>query len=135
METRRSLLRHNFAIQLLGTEPGFFKARRYLYHCVHCKWTFLVNDADRCTITAVDSECRPLQPEDARLRLLTFDQGPCPVAADVENCKGRLVEEDSGAARPIRIKRSRRAGAHDEPRPALQLVQIRRPRRLEPDAG
>ena len=39
-----NVLRHNFAIWVMGRRPGWFKPQRYMYRCLRCKWAFMVND-------------------------------------------------------------------------------------------
>ena len=39
-----NVLRHNYAIWVMGRRPGWFKPQRYMYRCLRCKWAFMVND-------------------------------------------------------------------------------------------
>ena len=72
-------LRHNFAIWVLGRNPGFWKPQRYMYRCVRCKWTFVINDGKSGVIRAVANDNgTSITPEEARARLATFAEGPCP---------------------------------------------------------
>jgi hypothetical protein len=71
-------LRHDFIIKSMGRLPGFFKPHRYLYVCMRCKWSFMVNDGRRGVITALDRDRNPLNASEARERLKTFEIGPCP---------------------------------------------------------
>jgi hypothetical protein len=71
-------VRHDFVIKSMGRLPGFFKPHRYLYVCMRCKWSFMVNDGKRGVITALDRDRNPVNGADARERLKTFEIGPCP---------------------------------------------------------
>ncbi len=71
-------LRHDFVIKSMGRLPGFFKPHRYLYVCMRCKWSFMVNDGRRGVITALDRDRNPLKAVEAGERLKTFEVGPCP---------------------------------------------------------
>jgi hypothetical protein len=68
-------LRHNFAIKALQ-KPGLFKPRPYLYICVRCRYTFLVNRR-RGSIEALDRERRLIPEPENSARLATFAEGPC----------------------------------------------------------
>lgn len=69
-------LRHSFAIKALE-KRGIFKPRPYVYICLRCRYTFLVNER-RGSIVALDRKAQPIpEPENSR-RLATFAQGPCP---------------------------------------------------------
>jgi hypothetical protein len=69
-------LRHNFAIKALQ-KPGIFRPRPYLYICVRCRYTFLVNER-RGSIVALDRKGQTIpEPENSR-RSATFAEGPCP---------------------------------------------------------
>src|SRR5580658_5054435 len=81
MKRRPIKMPHNYSIQVLGKLPGMFSPKRYLYHCVRCKWSFVINDSRRGAITAVNADGRPLPGEEANKRMLTFHQGPCPELA------------------------------------------------------
>jgi hypothetical protein len=123
--------RHDFWIQPLGKQPGLFRPQRYLYQCLRCSWAFMVNDAGRGIITALDSDSDQLHPEEALRRLRTFEQGPCPsLMAMDEFDAGR--ERDEPAAAPIRVAvRPNRVGSRGASRADLWLVPPRRPQ-LEP---
>ena len=71
-------MHHIFAIKVLDKLPGLFKPHRYLYHCVRCKWSFVVNDGRRGTITPVDGDGNALARDEALKRAATFALGPCP---------------------------------------------------------
>jgi hypothetical protein len=70
------VLRHNFAIWVMGRRPGWFKPQRYMYRCLRCKWAFMVNDDHSGSVrVAGDKE---INPAEAQRRLATFVEGPCP---------------------------------------------------------
>jgi len=70
--------RHEYVVKSLGRLPGLLKPHRYVYLCLRCKWTFVVNDGRRGVISAVDHDLAPLSPEEAVERLASFSAGPCP---------------------------------------------------------
>jgi hypothetical protein len=69
---------HLFAIKVLDKLPGFFKPQRYLYHCVRCKWSFVVNDGRRGALRPVPENGTPLSRDEVVARAATFAAGPCP---------------------------------------------------------
>ena len=69
-------MRHNFAIEPLGP-IGRFKAQRYLYFCIHCRWFFLVEGWKAC---ALDQSSQPLSEPENGERVSTFAVGPCRAA-------------------------------------------------------
>jgi hypothetical protein len=70
-------LRHNFAIWVMGRKPGWFKPQRYMYRCLRCKWSFVINDERRGSIRVAADTPGMTAEEEAR-RLATFADGPCP---------------------------------------------------------
>ena len=70
--------RHEYVIKSLGRLPGLLKPHRYVYLCLRCKWTFVVNDGRRGVISAVDHDLAPLPELEAAERLASFTAGPCP---------------------------------------------------------
>ena len=69
-------LRHSFVVKALE-KRGMFTPRPYVYICLRCRYTFLVNER-RGSIVALDRKAQPIaEPENSR-RLATFAQGPCP---------------------------------------------------------
>jgi hypothetical protein len=73
-------MRHEFAIKDLGAGAGWFKAHRYIYFCVHCRWTFLVVNRRGDTI-AVDEAGQPLPEAENLRRQTSFALGPCEAAS------------------------------------------------------
>ena len=69
---------HLFAIKVLDKLPGLFKPRRYLYHCVRCKWSFVVNDGRRGALRPIPDNGTPLTRDEVVARAETFAAGPCP---------------------------------------------------------
>jgi len=69
---------HLFAIKVLDKLPGFFKPRRYLYHCVRCKWSFVVNDGRRGALRPIAEDGITLTRDEVVARGSTFAAGPCP---------------------------------------------------------
>ena len=84
-------LRHNFVIKALE-KPGIFKRRPYVYICLRCRYTFLVNER-RGSIVALDRKAKPItEPENSK-RLATFAQGPCPAFEPVAQRRNRKTIE------------------------------------------
>ena len=73
-----NVLRHNFAIWVMGKRPGFFKPQRYMYRCLRCKWAFMVNDDHRGALRVARDDGLAVSAEEAQRRLATFERGPCP---------------------------------------------------------
>lgn len=73
-------MRHEFAINDLGAAAGWFKAHRYLYFRVHCRWTFLVVNR-RGDAIALDEAGQPLPVEENLRRQASFALGPCEAAS------------------------------------------------------
>jgi hypothetical protein len=69
---------HLFAIKVLDRLPGLFKPHRYLYHCVRCKWSFVVNDGRRGALRPIPENGTPLSRDEVVARAATFASGPCP---------------------------------------------------------
>ncbi len=71
-----NVLRHNFAIWVMGRRPGWFKPQRYMYRCLRCKWAFMVNDDHSGSLRVADDTA--ISAAEAQRRLATFVAGPCP---------------------------------------------------------
>ena len=93
--------RHNFAIEHLGQPAGWFKPHMYRYYCVHCRWMFRVENR-RGDAIAVGTDDAPLPEPENRLRIATFQAGPCP-AASVQALPPLSL------AHPVRRSRKRRS--------------------------
>jgi hypothetical protein len=79
MKIRSNLvLRHNFAIWVMGRRPGWFKPQRYMYRCLRCKWAFVINDERRGSIRVAADKVAELSREEELRRIATFTDGPCP---------------------------------------------------------
>jgi hypothetical protein len=81
---------HLFAIKVLDKLPGLFKPRRYLYHCVRCKWSFVVNDGRRGALRPIPENGTPLTREEVVARAETFAAGPCPAMRAVTEASLRV---------------------------------------------
>lgn len=77
-QTTQMMMPHLYAIKVLDKLPGFFKPHRYLYHCVRCKWSFVVNDGRRGALRPVAEEGTTLTRDEVVARASTFAAGPCP---------------------------------------------------------
>jgi hypothetical protein len=93
--TMSATMHHVFSIQMLDQLPGLFKPHRYLYHCARCKWSFVVNDGRRGTITPVDGDGHPLASDEALKRSATFALGPCP-GLQVLNLEPKPMQSSNG---------------------------------------
>lgn len=80
---------HLFAVKALEKLPGLFKPRRYLYYCARCRWSFIVNDGGRGTLTPLHDNGEPLPHETAVARAETFASGPCPAMRKVAEAHSR----------------------------------------------
>jgi hypothetical protein len=72
------VLRHNYAIWVMGRRPGWFKPQRYMYRCLRCKWAFIINDERRGAIRVATDTTGELSREEELRRIATFTDGPCP---------------------------------------------------------
>jgi hypothetical protein len=73
-----NVLRHNYAIWVMGRKPGWFKPQRYMYRCLRCKWAFMVNDDHSGSLRVAADEAGPLNAAEEKRRLDSFVSGPCP---------------------------------------------------------
>jgi hypothetical protein len=73
-----NVLRHNFAIWVMGRRPGWLKPQRYMYRCLRCKWAFVINDERRGSIRVAADRAGELTREEELRRIATFTDGPCP---------------------------------------------------------
>jgi hypothetical protein len=76
IDSNRDVLRHNFAIWVMGRRPGWFKPQRYMYRCLRCKWAFMVNDDHSGSLRLAGEE--NVSAPETRRRLESFVAGPCP---------------------------------------------------------
>ena len=83
-------IRHLFAIKEVGKLPGLFGARRYLYHCARCKWSFVINDGRRGVLTPIGDHGEPLAHDEAVARAATFALGPCPAMRVLHEARPHL---------------------------------------------
>jgi hypothetical protein len=70
-------MRHMFALQPLE-ESAFGE---FLCHCVRCKWTFQIAP-ERVSVVAINNVGEPIEGAEARKRIATLAEGPCPAFAD-----------------------------------------------------
>ena len=86
---------HMFTVQALDKLPGLFMPRRYLYHCMRCKWSFVVNDGRRGALRPIADGITPLTHDEAVARAATFAAGPCPAMRVVAEANIRLNDNGS----------------------------------------
>jgi len=77
MKVTTNTLRHNFAIWVMGRKPGWFQPQRYMYRCLRCKWSFVINDERRGSVR-VAADTPGMTAEEESRRIATFTDGPCP---------------------------------------------------------
>ena len=95
-----NVLRHNFAIWVMGRKPGWFKPQRYMYRCLRCKWAFMVNDEHSGSVRVATDSAGELTAAAEQRRLASFVDGPCPgYGATVE------VAEELQTAKPVPMRR------------------------------
>jgi len=88
--------RHEFVIGPLFKSPLFDRPAR-LYHCLGCRWTFLVCSSQ---VVALDEDSNPILRAKSADRFRTFEDGPCPALATL------TLALPNGTAKPA-IKRWR----------------------------
>ena len=103
-------MRHMFSIKTLDRLPGLLGARRYLYHCARCKWSFIVNDGRRGVLTPLDDHGQALAHDEAIARAATFALGPCPAMHRL--AEAHLNGNQSNGDVPARTQTSVRAELH-----------------------
>jgi hypothetical protein len=104
LREKETILRHNFAIWVMGKRPGFFKPQRYIYRCLRCKWAFMVNDEHRGALRVARDDGVELSDEEAQRRLATFELGPCP--GYQSNADRRAVHAPAARVIPMRKQMS-----------------------------
>ena len=104
-----NVLRHNFAIWVMGRKPGWFKPQRYMYRCLRCKWAFVVNDDYRGSVRIAADRAGECTPEEEARRLATFADGPCPgykpeqtPVAEARISNVVQMRRENRAAKPVR---------------------------------
>ena len=107
MKIRAKLpLKHNFAIWVMGRRPGWFKPQRYMYRCLRCKWSFVVNDGRRGALRPIPENGTPLTRDEVVARAETFAAGPCPAMRKVT--EAHLHLNGSNGHVPAHAESSRR---------------------------
>jgi len=89
--------RHEFVIGPLFHSPLFDRQAR-LYHCVGCRWTFLVCGSQ---VVVLDADSKPMTRADSGDRFSTFENGPCPALTMLES-----TAPDSSRAAAIAPRRN-----------------------------
>jgi hypothetical protein len=86
-------LKHNFVIQLLK-KSGFFQPQPYVYFCIRCRFTFLVNQT-RGSVVAVNSGGKPLSDQEIRRVPQPFFKAPVPLwNPRIEDCLADRCDMD-----------------------------------------
>lgn len=99
---RNNVLRHNFAIWVMGRKPGWFKPQRYMYRCLRCKWAFMVNDEHSGSVRVAADTAGELSAAEEHRRLASFVEGPCP------GYQAGTEEVESQATNVIPLRRENR---------------------------
>ena len=107
-QTMQTKTPHLFAIKTLDKLPGLFKPRRYLYHCVRCKWSFVVNDGRRGALRPISENGAPLTSEEVAARAETFAAGPCPAMRKVTEAHLHLNGSNGNGYLPAQAESYRR---------------------------
>jgi len=108
MKVNTNVLRHNFAIWVMGRRPGWFKPQRYMYRCLRCKWAFIVNDERRGSVRVAADRAGQISREEEVRRIATFTGGPCPGYQSTE-----VAEELPANVVPIRRENRQAKAARD----------------------
>ncbi len=105
-----NVLRHNFAIWVMGRRPGWFKPQRHMYRCLRCEWTFMVNDEYSGSVRVAADTMGELTAAEEQRRLASFTSGPCPGYQ-----AAAAAAEESQPATVILMRRENRPAktAHD----------------------
>ncbi|HTW88763.1 MAG TPA: hypothetical protein VMD75_12240 [Candidatus Binataceae bacterium] len=108
-------MRHEFAINDLGAEAGWFKGHRYVYFCVRCRWTFLVVNR-RGDAIALNEAGQPLPEAENLRRQASFALGPCEAASQWQPIAAshQPAATSSRPAPGYQIERKRRAATVGE---------------------
>ena len=114
-QTSQTKMPHMFAIKVLDKLPGLFKPRRYLYHCVRCKWSFIVNDGRRGALRPIADGIMPLSRDEVVARAATFAAGPCPAMRVVAEASIRLNGNGNGANRDAAVHAETQARSQLDP--------------------
>ncbi len=99
---------HLFSIKVLDKLPGLFKPHRYLYHCVRCKWSFVVNDGRRGALRPIAEDGTPLTRDEVVARGETFAAGPCPAMRVVTEASVHFNGNGSNGHAPAFAEDARR---------------------------
>lgn len=103
-----NVLRHNYAIWVMGRRPGWFKPQRYMYRCLRCKWAFMVNDDHSGSVRVAGD--RDINAAETQRRLESFVEGPCPgYHAETEEVVAENVISMRRENRQIKRARNARA--------------------------
>jgi hypothetical protein len=116
-------LRHDFVIGPQRYSEMFGRPAR-LYHCVRCKWSFMVGGSK---VVVLDEHQKPIAGEESLRRFNSLGQGPCPVleafmsAAQATTHASRVMlqngQGEPGPMAPLRIP-----ALTARPRPSLRLL-------------
>jgi hypothetical protein len=94
---RAPRLKHDFVIGPQRQSDLFGRPAR-LYHCVRCKWSFLVCGS---IVAVVDGDGKPVVGEESLRRFNTLGEGPCPV---LEAFVSEAMAHASALRPPVRRK-------------------------------
>ena len=84
---------HNFVIEPLGRQPGWFKPQQYRYYCICCRWMFLVEGRKIC---ALNESGEPLPEPENGQRFASFALGLCVAMPPEFSWRSRGIKARSG---------------------------------------
>ena len=116
-------LKHDFVIGPQRYSELFGRPAR-LYHCVRCKWSFLVGGSK---VVVLDEHQKPIVGEESLKRFDSLGQGPCPVleaimSAALATGQASRVEPQNEPEKSARIAPVRILASTARPRPVLRLL-------------
>jgi len=116
-------LKHDFVIGPQRYSELFGRPAR-LYHCVRCKWSFLVGGSK---VVVLDEHQKPIVGEESLKRFNSLGQGPCPVleafmSAALATAQASHVRPKNGQGNPDRMAPFRIPASTARPRPVLRLL-------------
>ncbi|HTQ23627.1 MAG TPA: hypothetical protein VMI09_02950 [Candidatus Binataceae bacterium] len=116
-------LKHDFVIGPQRYSELFGRPAR-LYHCVRCKWSFLVGGSK---VVVLDEHQKPIVGEESLKRFNSLGQGPCPVleafmSAALGTGQAPRVGSQNGLGKPARMAPFPIPAPTARSRPVLRLL-------------
>ncbi|HEY2524597.1 MAG TPA: hypothetical protein VGI29_06025 [Candidatus Binataceae bacterium] len=116
-------LKHDFVIGPQRYSELFRRPAR-LYHCVRCKWSFLVGGSK---VVVLDEHQKPIVGEESLKRFNSLGQGPCPVleafmSATLATGQASRVAPRNGSGEAGRMTPFSIPASAARPRPVLRVL-------------